>query len=110
MSRKMLCSKRLGGPDEQQIEHKQQRALAAKASDCVLGCVSECSQQAQGSDPPPPPHPPSSAVVGLRLGCCVQFGLSRARSALRRSEILEQAQWAPLRCSGDWTAWHVSRV
>lgn len=106
MSRKMLCSKRLGGPDEQQIEHKQQRALAAKASDRVLGCVSECSQQAQGSDPPAP----SSAVVGLHLGCCVQFGLSRARSALHRSEILEQAQWAPLRCSGDWTAWHVSRV
>lgn len=52
LSRKMLCSKRFGGPGEQQVEHKQQRALAAKASDRVLGCVSECSQQAQGSDPP----------------------------------------------------------
>lgn len=96
MSRKMLRSKRFGSPDGEQIEHKQQHALEAKAADCIRGYVSGCSQQAQGSDP----------LWLQQLFDCIWNTVSSLsspgpRSAFHPIEMLEQAQWAALRWSGE---------
>lgn len=86
---------------DKKIKQEQQRAIVAEAAWVVLVSSSSRLWEVVLSL--------SSALLGLHLEYSFQFGLPSTRSTFHLSEILEQAQWVPLRWSGGWRTWHVGR-
>lgn len=63
----------------------QERALAAKVANIILGCTNRSSASREGSDYPPPPLRPLLGIVS-------SFGAPRIRELLRITEYKRQTE------------------